>query len=908
MSNPIGPQPEKLFPNVSAALADHCGNAVLVNARAYASGEAKKNADMERRQRWSFENLYTRCDGNPCLQPWKSILVGPYEEYVANKSVLTRQFFLASNGDPNFARASIPAAVCQAIAMEMYPDASVTYVKDGKTITETFEAYNTGVGDTDYGIATLRLPSRASQYELARETFVVNTGTQSTLGRVFKATVHRAQKIIGTTAEEVGVAWEASGWMVDRPGLRSELPDVLKAPWPLQTDETEDDLAVVKISKNAGLGIPVCKRADDPEAVAKAIRLAKLLLSNRALVETPLQEYRRLMFTNPGLIAMQAKAKGDAYSIEKIRTDMCRIYGVNAAAPRMLQAGVTSPVGFMKATLTGLRQAMTPLDGPLPWYADDVRSMGDLKSSQGISTTGEGPDLIIASLDAQLRERGCGHITHGDDMFLVAKVRLNERFYLFSFNGDGSNFDLSQTSTVNFPLIEKLAEQMIAIEPCAGHLWKNQMQERLLVLTHGAVVKMKGAITSGMPKVSEVNDLVAQVFCYRYWKAMRVHFTTRDGERYLTVDPSTLESTFKAVGDSMGLSMKFENAKMTPIPSDYNTLSYYLIHKLVCDGRLCFNYLGHKILGADVRTNHPYKPPIRSKEEWEDDDGPVTINMVMRPDGVHYVSRAPIGAIDPTRITGEMQWTDGRWEQDKTRAQVRHARTTVCRMQAVAPWTLNQVVGDTLIRAVEAVLITLRDVPDDFLIDGDDAYNFIEDTAISAAMTARDLKDMAQRTLDEMRDMMETKQISQTSHLNPTRRLKLPIVPRRLAKESMEVADPVGLSWADFEDAMEEQEFTKLVQKYFPGESADVPTSPYYGDHAVTRPVTKKNFGKMPPLTAVRQTIGNVTGGTRFDGQKLSKGARRRRNRATRKARADRTGYEEADDYSEAGSVYSEEY
>jgi hypothetical protein len=229
-------------------------------------------------------------------------------------------------------------------------------------------------------------------------------------------------------------------------------------------------------------------------------------------------------------------------------------------------------------------------------------------------------------------------------------------------------------------------------------------------------------------------------------------------------------------------------------------------------------------------------------------------------------------------------------------------------MQAVAPWTLNQVVGDTLIRAVEAVLITLRDVPDDFLIDGDDAYNFIEDTAISAAMTARDLKDMAQRTLDEMRDMMETKQISQTSHLNPTRRLKLPIVPRRLAKESMEVADPVGLSWADFEDAMEEQEFTKLVQKYFPGESADVPTSPYYGDHAVTRPVTKKNFGKMPPLTAVRQTIGNVTGGTRFDGQKLSKGARRRRNRATRKARADRTGYEEADDYSEAGSVYSEEY
>jgi len=908
MSNPIGPQPERLLPNVNAALAIHCGNAKLVNARAYASGEAKKIADMERRLRWSFENLYTRLEGNPCLQPWKSILVGPYEAYVANKSVLARPFFLASNSDPNFARASIPAAVCQAIALEMYPDSSVTYVADGQVITETFEAYNTEVKDTDYGIATLRLPSRASQYELARETFVVNTGTQSTLGRVFKATVHRAQKIIGTTAEEVEVAWQCSGWMVGRPGLCSVLPDVLKSPWPLQTDEVEDDLAVVKISKNAGLGIPVCKRADDPEAVAKAISLAKLLLSNRALVETPLEEYRRLMLTNPGLVAMQAKAKSDAYSIEKIRTDMCRVYGVNAAAPRMLQAGVTHPVGFMMATLTGFQRAMTPLDGPKPWYAEDVRSMGDLRSSQGISTTGEGPDLIIASIDAQVRERGCGHITHGDDMFLVAKVRLNERFYLFSVNGDGSNFDLTQTSTVNFPLIEKLAEQMIAIEPCAGHLWKNQMQERLLVLTHGAVVKMKGAVTSGMPKVSEVNDLVAQVFCYRYWKAMRAHFTTRNGERYLTVDPTTLESTFKAVGHSMGLTMKFENAKMTPIPSDYNTQSYYLVHRLVCEERLCFDYLGHKILGAAVRTTHPYKPPIRSTTEWEDDEGPVTIDVVIRPDKVHYVSRAPIGVIDPSRITKEMEWTDGRWEQDKTRAQVRHARTTICRMQAVAPWTLNQVVGDTLIRAVEAVLITLRDVPDDFLIDGDDAYNFIEDAAVSSAMTVHDLKTMAQRTIDEMKDMMETKQISETSHLNPTRRLKLPIVPKRLARESLEVADPVGMSWADFEDAMEESEFTELVQKYFPGESSDVPASPYYGGHAVTRPVTQKNFGKMPPLTAVRQAIGNVTGGTRYDGQKLSRGARRRRNRATRKARANRTGYEEADAHSDAGSVYSEEF
>lgn len=908
MSNPIGPRAERLLPNVNAELVNHCGDAKLVNARAYASAEAKKSADVERRQRWSFENLYTRLEGNPCLTPWKSILVGPYEEFVANKAVLARPFFLASNSDPNFARATIPAAVCQAIAMEMYPDTSVTYVKDGQVITETFEAYNTEAGDTDYGIATIRLPSRASQYELARETFFVSTGTQSTLGRVFKATAHRGQKIVGTTAEEVGVAWEASGWMVGRPGLRAEVPDVLKHPWPLQTDEVEDDLAVVKISKNAGLGIPVCKRADDPEAVAKAISLAKLLLSNKALVETPLQEYRRLMLTNPGFVAMLGKAKSDAYSIEKIRTDTCRIYGVNAAAPRMLQAGVTHPVGYMKATLTGFRQAMTPLDGPKPWYADDVRSMGDLRSSQGIAPTGEGADLIIASLDAQVRERGCGHITHGDDMFLVAKVRLNERFYLFSVNGDGSNFDLTQTSSVNFPLIDKVAEQMIAIEPCAGHLWKNQMEERLLVLTHGAVVKMKGAVTSGMPKVSEVNDLVAQVFCYRYWKAMRVHFTTRNGERYLTVDPTELESTFKAVGSSMGLTMKFENAKMTPIPSDYNTLSNYLVHKLVCDGRLCFVYLGHKILGADVRTTHPYKPPIRSTTEWEEDDGPVTINMVMRPDGVHYVSRAPIGVIDPGRITKEMQWTDGRWEQDKTRAKVRHARTTVCRMQAIAPWTLNQVVGGTLIRAVEAVLITLQDVPDDFLLDGDDAYNFIEDAAVAPAMTMRDLKAMAQRTIDEMRDMMETKQISEKSHLNPTRRLKLPIVPRRLAKESLEVADPVGMSWADFEEVMEEQEFHELVQKYFPGESADVPKTPYYGDHAVTRPVTQKNFGKMPPLTAVRQTIGNVTGGSRFDGQKLSKGARRRRNRATRKAKADRTGYGETDNYSDAGSTNTEEY
>lgn len=906
MSNPIGPKTTQ-FPTVNANLHKHCQGCRLVNARAFSDASEKKADDEGRKERWSPENLYTRLEGNPCLLPWKSILVEPYRDYVANPSVLARPMFLASNGPSRLARSTIPAAVCQAMAMEMYPDNHVTYVRGSEVITESIEAYMASAKETDHGIETLRLPSRASQYAAAEKTFFISADTRTTLGRVFKATNHKSQRIVGTNKEEVVTAWAHSGWMVDRRGLKSELPEVLKTPWPLQTDEVDDDIAVVKISKNAGLGIPVCKKAGDPEAVDKAVRLAKLLLSNRGLVEDPLREYRRLMITNPGLIAMTAKAKNDAYTLEKLQGDMLRIYGVNAAAPRMLQAAVTQPVGHMKGTYTGFQRVLSEDDGPLPWYAEDVRSMGDLKSSQGIAPTGEGADLIIASLDAQVREEGHGHICHGDDMLLVAKVRLGGRFYLFSVNGDGSNFDLSQTATVNGPLIEKMAEQMIAIEPCAGHLWKNQMMERLLVLTQGAVVKMKGAVTSGMPKVSEVNDLVAQVFCLRYWRAMRPHFKGEGLDRFLTVDPTKLESTFKAVGDSLGLFMKFENPALTPIPDDYNTSSYYLIHKLVCEGRLCLAFLGHKILGAKIRTEVPYVPPIRSRTEWEE-SGPRQVNLVMHGSSVHYVARAPIGVIDPGRITTELQWTDGRWEPDAMRAQARHARTTICRMKALAPWTLNQVVGDKLIKAVEAVVITLQNVPGDFVIDEDDSHDFMEGVDLAPRMTVDDLRVMATSLLDEMEAMKETGEIPPSSHINSTRRLKLTIVPSRLAAEALAVTDPVGMSWADFEEAMEEEAFKTLVQSYFPNETADVPSSPHYATLAVTRPVTQKNFGKIPPLTEVRTTIGNVSGAARFANEKLSKGTRRRRNRAARKARADRTGYEEVREYDEEDDTYSVDY
>jgi hypothetical protein len=852
-----------------------------------------KLAQQARKERWTLETIHSKLAQNDIVRPAKSISVDAYKSFIVNENVLTRPMFLAGGGSVAYGRTSICGAAAQAKAIEMFPGTEVEMDDEGSKITVTLAEFYENRPSSSFGVLGYRLPPRAEIFAAAKETFFVASGTQAALGRVMKATNHGMQKITSVSKNEAMLAWKHSGWKTDVPA-----PDVLLSPWPLRTDEAEEDLAVVKVSSKAGLGLPVCGKGSDPVAVDKAIRIAGLLLRDEKLRTDPKIGYRRLCVISPGIVAMTAKAKTDAYKREKIDADMLRLYGMMPAGPRMLFGSVTAPLSLMKATLTQGRHVLEPsrYDVPLPYWAKTMEKIGEIRSSQGIAPTGEGAELIVASLDSQLYESGFSYLTHGDDMIFVLKVRLNGILSLFVVNGDGSNFDLTQTAAVNHTFIDMMADELAAIEPVAGNLWRNMMKERLVVLAGGATVWMKGAMTSGMPKVSEINDLVAQVFAIRFSAKLANRFVGKGADRALSVDPRTLETEFKAVGDSLGLSMKFENPVLTQVPDDVVEDNYLLRNMMIRD-LMCLDFIGHRLLGATIRTNAQYYPPIRETNDLLRDDLDEQSLFIEAPgaDGdywMSHVSKAIVGIIVPERIVEEMQYGPVRWETSRTISELKRARTTACRLEALAPWAMNRFVGSSLSEAVSIVATIIADVDDGVVIDDDAAmYDFAEDKPVEARMTAGELKEMVARISLSIQGFARAHSVPPDSHVNPSRRLKVPLLPSRIALPAVEIEDPVGLSWADMVEADDEAAVAATLRAYFPDhspEDTDLPGNPVAG---LARATTAANFGRPAPSVAVRHTITGVTG-TRDFGQKLSKGARRRKNKAARKAKADRSGYD----------------
>jgi hypothetical protein len=130
--------------------------------------------------------------------------------------------------------------------------------------------------------------------------------------------------------------------------------------------------------------------------------------------------------------------------------------------------------------------------------------------------------------------------------------------------------------------------------------------------------------------------------------------------------------------------------------------------------------------------------------------------------------------------------------------------------------------------------------------------------------------------------------------------MRLQRPPGRIASPAVELKDTIGMSWADVMEVDDENEFRELYSQYFPEGDFEVALDPSDADAALTRPVTAANFGRPPPSVPVRHVIGNITTSVSWSQpKKLSKGARRRRNKRMQK---DKIGYKSEDDRSESES------
>lgn len=855
MSNAIGTRPSPIPASTPAEIKRKLAGRPLVNATAFTDKTSYQEAMDKVKSTWCYDNLFDRLTGNKYVRPAKTVMTAPYERFTT-ENVYQRGMFLSAGGKLSYARSSLAGAAAQVVAFGMLPKDPVV-MPDGTTI-ELPEFYDTREG-TSYDLDTYRLPPQDEIRKKAENTFFCGGGTMFTLGRVLTATKHDMQTLVSVKNVEADEAWSASGWFYNRSGATLRVPDVCSQPWPLTTDDESADAAKVQVSKHAGIGLPVCGKGGDPDAVRSAISLAKLIINDPVLRSDPKRGYELLMVKNPGLVGMVMKTKSDAYRRDKIEKCMLRPYGVAAAGPRFLFAQVTQPAKHFKATLAQVAKCIDPsrTEGDLPWFSRAVTKMSDIHSSQGIAPTGEGPELIVACLDAQLWETGRAHITHGDDMQMVIRAVVNGKRVIFSFNGDGSNFDLSQTPPANHLLIDRLGDMLASVGPIAGELWRQMMKKRIVVLSGGATVIMEGPVTSGMPMVSELNDLVAQVVALRFFSAIKKDF--KNG--WYTGPIDKLEAIFTKVGSGLGLTMKFENARVVDVP-DHIDSDAYLLRNMIVQGYASLDYLGHKLMGATILTRERFAPPLRFVDELVLDHPSTVQNMRMVwepvPEMLH-TCRAVVGVLNPERILPELQWGTLRFEPDRRLAELRLARTTMCRLQALAPWAVNVFTGSAIKDAAEVVKATIAPAPDDIPIDATELYDFLEDHDVHPGMTSGQLKEAVDGLIASVDAYSKLRAIPADSHVNPARRLRLPTLPAYVAEPELEINDTVFTSWADEAEVEDELEVEALTKLYFGYDST--PAAADMGDakNLLKRPATKANFGRPAPSVPVKAVMGAST-------------------------------------------------
>lgn len=300
----------------------------------------------------------------------------------------------------------------------------------------------------------------------------------------------------------------------------------------------------VKLNPVAGAGFPVMGKLAESDVLREVFRIANQLKYGLYQAydsdgrEGVIEWKRGLETSNPQLVALRGKAKADMYTSQKVENKEFRFYN---EGPK--------PIWLLMQTATQ----------PFEERCSNAQQDPSVRTVIGSRFMGQGPEQLVANLQAQVEATGYGYLHCGDDSW--AAVMLKGTIVLFSV--DCSSFDLTQHAAVTKQVHEVVHDELEKLGGAAAALWYAYMRERLVVTVTDIPALWKHGGPSGMPLQSKVNDLLMEVYLAR----LRPELKKLDEK--LWEDPSYEGYTSQArpligaivekVGKGMGFSVRLED-------------------------------------------------------------------------------------------------------------------------------------------------------------------------------------------------------------------------------------------------------------------------------------------------------------------------------------------------------------
>jgi len=390
--------------------------------------------------------------------------------------------------------------------------------------------------------------------------FMASAGTQGSMGRLSKALpTELLRKFAVPTPQEFDQAYEACGFAIGS-SLEYEFADVghLRTLWPI-TRGGEGE--AVQINMTASMGFPyMSSAAKSDEVLGKVLEVVAFMETSPRWSVDAARTYTQMMGSQPGFVLFLGKTKSDIYSRDKIREGQMRFYLVMPGHLKLYVQRLLQPFCAAKLSIGDMFNA------PEGRLYDLLKNM---HSAQKHGLTGCGPMQLVLTLEVQLHHQGWGYLHCGDDTLIA--------FYRARYDGQGvftnrdlvilgldmSNFDLTQQQEVWGGADDRLMRGMAEIDENRAKLWREIRRGRL-TLVHGAgVAYVRGTGTSGIPGQSEVNDMIAEVVCARFIKAITTNPVVERAEGgsnppMFRLRRDQVDTTVKKLSTDFGLDIRTE--------------------------------------------------------------------------------------------------------------------------------------------------------------------------------------------------------------------------------------------------------------------------------------------------------------------------------------------------------------
>lgn len=622
--------------------------------------------------------------------------------------------------------------------------------------------------------------------------------------------------------------------------------------WPLSgTGEGNS----VQVARGSDLGHPYYSNGINPDALAAALSDMKFLESDSAVNDDAKAAYKQMMVTSVDRVLCVAKAKPDMYGMTKIDKCQLRLYNVIPGGLKFYLQKAAQPYANARVTLPWLQEKLFEKDASPGW------NMGLLRTAQKTGLTGQGPSLMIASLDVQLAERGCAFLHCGDDMIFVIRIVDNGRLKIMVLSVDCSNFDLTQEQEVIAPIIEKIERGMRHISKPKSKMWGAVAMERVVLLNGTCVVHVRGLGTSGNVLQSEINDALADVLGQRIARELDKAMVVREfpTEEYdendepivlkLKVMPKGLdwiERTVCSQGSSLGLTTRIDNVRTER--ACYYDAAEGMLRRTVETHGLSFKFLGSTIGTMCGRLKSYGHVVLRAAEGWQG-----RYDVMLEEEYKGFIGVTP----DMGRFASSLAYPKGRFLKDRDAFEASEANR-IYSMMLGAGVTFALSDFERARKFICGALIqSISHLPDSFPLEPLELDAYLEGVEAGAADVGA-LRERIARLSDSPDWLI------QGGHWDPFRPQHVPVVHPHAALNLEGFGDePFGTTnWADMDD----EEGEAAMRELLAGAAAlgTVPTLEAIAFASKVkqelpnlaalsyRATTRKNFGRPPPNVAVR--------------------------------------------------------